>query len=178
MKCNFSYNHYLEILEKFKEKGYKFGIFGGIYNSKVVYLRHDLDHSIEKAVPMADLERTVGAKATYCLRFSSPFDNMFSKNNREAIKKIIDRGHVIGLHFEREAWDGKMQEEIEKQFGILEMYFPYREIVSFHRPQEDIFNKDFQNFINTYEKPYFEDVVYLSDSTGNWRSGCPCENLK
>jgi len=176
-KCDFSYRHYLEILEKFKQKGYGFGIFGEP-NKKVVYLRHDLDHSIDKAVPMADLERSVGAMATYCLRFSSPFDNMFSRQNRENIQKIHSRGHTIALHYEREAWSGVIQEEITRQFEILKKYFPIKNIVSFHRPQDDILNKKLDNFINTYEQQYFGDVIYLSDSTGHWRSGCPCQRLE
>jgi len=176
-KCDFSYRHYLEILEKFKAKGYKFGVFGDVYKSKVVYLRHDLDHSIDKAVPMADLERSVGAQATYCIRFSSPFDNLFSRQNRENIQKIISRGHVVALHYEREAWSGLVEEEIKKEMEVLKKYFPIQNIVSFHRPQDDVFNRNYSGFINTYDKQFFKDVVYLSDSTGEWRSGCPCVNI-
>jgi len=181
MKCDFSYRHYLEILEKFKKKGYSFALFDENPKDKVVWLRHDLDHSISKAVLMADLERSIGAKATYCIRFASPFDNMFSRDNREAIDKIVNRGHDIALHYEREAWsDGyeKIDIEIEKQITILKQFFPsIKNIVSFHRPQEDVFNKRFDQFINTYDKPFFGDIKYLSDSTGAWRSGCPCVNL-
>jgi hypothetical protein len=179
MKCDFSYTHYLEILEKFKEKGYQFGEFNKIYEGKVVHLRHDLDHSIEKAVPLADVERVAGATSTYCLRLASPFDNIFSRRNQEAIKKILDRGHCLALHFEREAWNGlNIENEILSQLKLLRMYFPVEQVVSFHRPQGDIFNKEFSQFTNTYEQRYFGDVVYLSDSTGRWRSGCPCENLE
>jgi hypothetical protein len=56
-------------------------------------------------------------------------------------------------------------------------YFPIKNIVSFHRPQDDIFNHTYSEFVNTYEQKYFGDVVYLSDSTGHWRSGCPCKVL-
>lgn len=179
MKCNFSYKHYVEILEKFKKKGYSFALFDDEIKDKVVWLRHDLDHSIEKAVLIADLERSVGAKATYCIRFASPFDNMFSKKNQEAIDKIVHRGHDIALHFEREAWKGdNIIYQIKRQMQTLERFFPIKNnIVSFHRPQDDIFNKHFDEFINTYDKKFFGDVLYLSDSTGHWRSGCPCVNL-
>jgi len=176
MKCDFSYRHYLEILEGFKKLGYKFSFFDEQPEGKVVYLRHDLDTSVEKAVLMADLERSVGAKATYCLRVASPFDNLFSKRNREAVKKLVDRGHSLALHFEREAWEGDLERNILDQLNLLRSYFPVRDIVSFHRPQDDILNKCFE-FINTYDKPFFKEVVYLSDSTGTWRSGCPCVNL-
>lgn len=177
MKCDFTFRHYLEILEKFKRKDYQFGLFDEEPKGKVVYLRHDLDHSIEKAVPIADLERSVGAKATYCIRFASPFDNLFNHKNRDAIQKIHSRGHTIGLHYEREAWNGVVEEEIARQLEILKKYFPIKDIVSFHRPQEDIFNKVFKGFVNTYEQKFFGDIRYLSDSTGTWRSGCPCKNL-
>jgi len=176
MKCDFTFRHYLEILEKFKRKGYKFAGFEDT-KDKSVFLRHDLDHSIEKAVPIADLERSVGAKATYCIRFSSPFDNLFNRKNREAIQKIHSRGHTIGLHYEREVWSGIIEEEIARQLEILKKYFSIKDIVSFHRPQEDILNKEFDGFTNTYEQRFFGDVKYLSDSTGAWRSGCPCKVL-
>lgn len=176
-KCNFSYQHYYEILDNFKKRGYSFGSFDKENIGKTVYLRHDLDHSIEKAVNMADIERTAGAKATYCLRLASPFDNIFYKKNQESIKKILDRGHDLALHFERESWNGlDIEAEIFSQIKLLNMYFPVKKIVSFHRPQEDTFNKSFKGFVNTYDKSYFEDVIYLSDSTGHWRSGCPCSH--
>ncbi len=176
MKCDFSYKHYLEILEKFKKKGYSFAGFDDGTKDKKVYLRHDLDHSISKAVLMADVERSIGAKATYCIRFTSPFDNVYSRKNREAILKIHHRGHDLALHFERESWTGDIVRIIKKQMDILKD-FPIKNIVSFHRPQEDVFNKHYKEFINTYNKPFFGDVKYLSDSTGTWRSGCPCKNL-
>lgn len=180
MKCDFSYKHYLEILNKFKKKGYSFALFDdNVKNKKVVWLRHDLDHSIEKAVLISDLERSVGAKATYCIRFASPFDNIFSKKNQQAIMKIYNRGHDLALHFEREAWSSNnLDYEVKRQIQTLERFFPIKSnIISFHRPQEDIFNKKLDDFINTYERKFFGDVLYLSDSTGTWRSGCPCNNL-
>lgn len=178
MKCDWSYRHYLEILEDFIKNGYRFNFFNEAANEKTIYLRHDLDQSIEKAVLMADLERSVGAKATYCVRFASPFDNPFSRRNREALAKIISRGHQLALHFEREAWNGEIVEEAAKQLSILKQYLPFEDIVSFHRPQEDILNKHFKEFVNTYDKPFFSDVKYLSDSPGNWREGCICNHKK
>lgn len=174
-KCNFSYQHYYEILENFKKRGYKFGLFDQENKGKTVYLRHDLDHSIEKALPMADIERTAGAKATYCLRIASPFDNLFYKKNRDAIDKIVDRGHDLALHYERESWGTDIELEIQEQIKTLLKYTPIKNIVSFHRPQEDVFNKSFDSFINTYDQQFFGDVRYLSDSTGKWRDGCPCQ---
>jgi hypothetical protein len=176
MQCNFSYQHYYEILNSFKKKGYKFGLFDEENQGKTVYLRHDIDHSIEKAVIIADIERTLGARATYCLRLASPFDNIFYKKNQDAIRKILFRGHDIALHFEREAWEisDHLEMDIIKQINLLKLYFPIKNIVSFHRPQGDILNKHFDEFINTYDKPFFKNATYLSDSTGDWRSGCPC----
>ena len=169
--CNFSYKHYDEILQNFKNNGYKFGLFDQENKGKTVYLRHDLDHSIKKALPLSDIERAANARATYCLRFASPFDNLFYEENKSIIYKILDRGHDLALHYERES-----QDTAEKQLEILKKYFPIKDIISFHRPQDDVFNKKYKNFVNTYDQPFFGDLTYLSDSTGKWRSGCPCKH--
>ena len=78
MKCDFSYQHYYEIIENFKKRGYSFGTFDKEFKGKTVWLRHDLDHSIEKVVPIADIERTVGAKAAYS-KYGTDWGQLFVK---------------------------------------------------------------------------------------------------
>lgn len=166
-----------------KKRGYRFTFFDDEIKGstdKHIYLRHDLDTSIEKAVLISDIERSMGAKATYCIRFASPFYNIFSKKNMDSIQKIVSRGHQIALHYERESWNGILDEEILRELEILKKYFPIKNIVSFHRPQEDILGKHLENYINTYDKGFFKlpFAKYLSDSPANWREGCICEWLQ
>ena len=184
MACDFSHNHYREIIRGLKNSGYKFCFFDEPKDgSPRCYLRHDIDLSPEKALLVAELEKEEGAVSTYFVRICSPYYNIFEPKIKETLEKIAGLGHRIGLHFEGGSGAG-LEDEIIGQLSILQNVFKTGVVVSFHRPQDGVFSKNFGSFTNAYGPDFFskaEDYEknpdlpkFVSDSKGVWRFGCPC----
>ena len=180
-KCDFGFRHYREILNLFKKGGYKFCFFGEKPDQKVkrVYLRHDVDFSLEKALQLAKIENRARVRSTYFIRLSAPFYNIFDPVNLEIIKEINNLGHRIGLHYEGDTTNKMtIEREVSRQIQILQSYFKVENVVSFHRPSKFVLGKKFGKFVSTYQSEFFKKIKYLSDSKGSWREGCICQWLK
>jgi hypothetical protein len=187
IKCNFSFQHYSEILKLAKKIGYEFCFFSRRPDkkSRKLYLRHDVDFSLEAALRLAKIDKRNGIYSTFFIRLGSPFYNLFDINQLKIVKKIIDLGHQVGLHFDERFIDSKeltqkmLEGEVVRQLKILKKYFDIKNIVSFHIPSRFIFNKNFgsNKFKSTYSPYFFSEIKYLSDSRGIWRDGCACKFL-
>ena len=65
MTCDFSLQHYRDLLEAARAGGYRFEAFDHDPVPGDLFLRHDVDLSLEAAVTLAELEAEAGARATY-----------------------------------------------------------------------------------------------------------------
>ena len=141
-------------------------------------LRHDIDVSIDAAHQMAVIEHSLNIKSTYFLMLRSPVYNLFSRSNHQLVKRIIDLGHEIGIHYD-EAFYAKEKDLntlIEEEASIMENMFEKKiSVVSFHQPGLKIINNDIKikNFINTYDKQDLEGMTYISDSNKVWKEATP-----
>ncbi len=133
-----------------------------------LFLRHDIDISIYKALEFAEFESSLGIQSTYFVQPNSDFYNLSSCFMLESISKIVDYGHMIGLHIDAndsESLNVPIEEYIEEQFNFYKKYFKLTKVVSFHRPPKNVIGKMyFQKYINTYSNEYFSDIRYFSDS--------------
>lgn len=185
-ECDFGYKHYREILNSFKDLGYNFCFFSEKPNpeKRQVYLRHDIDLTLEKALSVARIENEEKVNATYFIRLSGPFYNIFDLKNSKIIDEIVDLGHKIGFHYEGNIYgSGKLfkketEKEILKSFEIMRARFEVEKVISFHRPPQFVLNEELENFISTYGARFFGGIKYLSDSKGSWREGCVCQWLR
>lgn len=177
LRCDFSLRHYEEILDGFKQSGYRWSFFTGSPDQKEkrVYLRHDVDLALERALALSRVEHKKGFRSTYFIRTAAPFYNPFDPAFARIILELSRLGHQLGLHFEGEF---ARETEILKQVTMLQGYFPVRPVVSLHRPPASVRNKKFKHVISTYAPLFFSETKYLSDSGGKWREGCPCQWLK
>lgn len=184
MGCDFTLNHYREILENALNAGYIFWHFHKPFpelHQRVIYLRHDLDICLEEAIPMAELEADIGISSTFFILINSPVYNPLSAENLEIIRTICSKGHHVGLHIDVNLWSDNCTEFEHKVLQLLSFYgsyIPLVPVVSFHRPPASILGKDFKYFISTYSAEFFQRSKYLSDSRGEWREGCPCRKLR
>jgi len=187
-KCNFSFQHYNQILKLAKRQGYKFCFFSKRPDkkNKRIYMRHDVDFSVERTLRLAKIENKNGIVSTFFIRFNAPFYNLFDPNCLKIIKEIIGLGHQIGLHFDekcinpRELTKKNIEKEVVSQLRVFKNYFNIKNIVSFHCPSNFVFDKRFDpnKFISVYSPQFFSKIKYLSDSRGQWREGCVCKFLK
>ena len=79
-----SETNYKGILEKLIQQGYQFiGFDYEIINSgtKFVLWRHDVDHSLNRAYRLAEIEEEFGIKATYFIHIQSGFITCLSRIN-------------------------------------------------------------------------------------------------
>ena len=163
MSCRFDLEHYAEILEAGKAGGYRFARFGNGPERGEIYLRHDVDLSLDAALRMAELEAEHEVATTYLLMTESVFYNLASSEGVEAIARLRALGHTVGLH---------------AVYPDVELDDRFDAVVSWHNPHPESMSKAIPGAINVYAEPYFDRPSYRSDSNQHWRSGCPHEELR
>ena len=163
MSCSFDLQHYREILESAQAGGYRFARFGEGPELGDLFLRHDIDLSLDAALRMAELEAKLGVQATYLLMTESVFYNLASTEGVAAIERLRELGHAVGLH------------AVHPNLVLDERF---DSVVSWHNPRPEYMGDDIPAAVNVYGKRYFSPSTYRSDSNQRWRSGCPHEELR
>ncbi len=163
MSCSFDLEHYREILEAARAGGYRFARFGEGPEHGDLFLRHDIDLSLEAALTMAELEAELGARSTYLLMTESIFYNLASAEGVSAIARLRELGHAVGLH------------AVHPNVDLDERFDP---VISWHNPEPEYMSGEIPGAVNAYGDRYFSPATYRSDSNQRWRSGCPHEELR
>lgn len=184
MNCNFSVTHYKSILETALGSGYRFGLYNELEktNDQICVLRHDVDYTPYRANIFGKIERDLNINAYYFFLINSEIYNIRDHKVYKVIHELKDMGHHVGLHFDLSwnpdiRWENVPEQcnEEKKLFKALTDIEPCN-IISFHNPHifsDLILNKSIARMEHTYEKRYFSDIKYLSDSQG-WYEGCMC----
>jgi hypothetical protein len=162
MSCGFDLVHYRELLEAAKDGGYDFASFERHPRAGDVFLRHDVDLSLEAAIEMARLEHELGVRATYFLMTESAFYNLDSHLGLYAQRELRQWGHAVGLHAVHP------RAELDSRFDA---------VVAWHNPDPEYVNEPITGVVNVMEAPYFTKGLYRSDSNQHWREGCPHDEL-
>lgn len=178
----FTLDHYKEILIAAINAGYRYSFFGDPPKHEfTLYLRHDVDNSIDSASRLARIEAELGISATYFLLLRSENYNLISHSNLESIEAIRAMGHRIELHFSLNGQFGdaapdKLPELVLKDAELLSQLINSEiRVFSFHNPTGSEFSKvKVPGLINTYSHAYFKDIKYISESNMHWREKCPC----
>lgn len=174
---NFTYTAYEEMLALLKKNNYKICNYKNYQQYKrCVILRHDVDFSLEAALRFAKLEYKNGVQSTYFILLSTSFYNIFDKNSNKIIHDINSMGHDIGLHFDESRYPIENSEHlkyyVKKEISIISNGLDMEtRSVSMHRPSKWVLESDvrFDKVINAYNKEFFNDFKYLSDSRMFWR---------
>src|SRR5688572_8147404 len=66
-----------------------------------VILRHDLDVSLDRALPVAEIERAQGVRSTYMVMMNppTPLYAVGDRAGRAMLRRLLTLGHEIGVHF-------------------------------------------------------------------------------
>lgn len=163
MGCDFSLEHYREILAAAREGGYRFAFFDTRPAGGDLLLRHDVDLSLEAAVEMAELEAAEGVTTTYLLMTRSVFYNLASRKGEQAIARLRELGHQVGLH---------------AVHPHVELDARFDPVVAWHNPDPAFMTAPLDGAVNVMEETYFDPATYRSDSNRRWRSGCPHGELR
>ena len=162
MSCAFDLAHYRELLDAADAGGYRWATFDREPRPGDLFLRHDVDMSLEAAFSMAELEAERGATATYFLMTRSDFYNLDGPDGERAVARLRDLGHRVGLHAVHPdtALDGR-----------------FDPVLAWHTPDPGYMNEPVAGVVNAYQPPWFDPACYRSDSNQHWRNGCPHAEL-
>jgi hypothetical protein len=150
-----------------------------IEGDRVVFMRHNVDPSLNAAKTMAEVDKTCGINSTFYFMIRSNFYNLFSPEARRVIKDISNSGHQLGIHFVCDSNEGeefyafRLEAQIQNESSMASHYYgdTFRKTVSFHNPPREVFGLKLVNFVNAYENTYFKEIKYLSESNQRWREG-------
>jgi hypothetical protein len=162
MSCAFDLAHYGELLEAAKAGGYRWAAFDHEPEPGDLFLRHDVDLTLEAALRLAELEAGAEASATYFLMTRSVFYNLHSPAGDEAIERLRALGHRVGLHALHPHVDR------DERFDA---------VLAWHNPDPAYMREPVDGLVNVMQSPWFDPEHYRSDSNQHWRSGCPHEAL-
>lgn len=109
------YKEYEELLNEFKDNGYKFICvkdYKELKNEtqKYIIIRHDIDSDVKIARKMFEIEKKLGVKTTYYFRLKTA--------NNQLIQDINQYGGEVGYHYEEIAQFCKDNKTVSKQFVI------------------------------------------------------------
>lgn len=178
---DFTQNLYRSLLKILQEQCFHFLTFEQyckgkqLEENKWVILRHDIDKKAKNALQIAEIEHSLGIKATYYFRI---FPN---SNQPEIIKQIVALNHEIGYHYEDlNICKGNIEKAIEHfqtWLDYFRKFYPVKTICMHGSPRCKLDNKDlwvgydYKNF-NIIGEPYFDtdfnSVFYLTDTGRCW----------
>jgi hypothetical protein len=163
MSCAFDLDHYRELLDAAAAGGYRFATFDREPQAGDIFLRHDVDLSLEAALSLAELEQERGARATYFLMTESVFYNLDSELGRDTLGRLRELGHAVGLHAVHP----------RAQFDMR-----FDRVLAWHNPDAEFVHDPVEGAVNVMQPPWFTRGKYRSDSNQHWREGCPHEELR
>ncbi|MCR4621561.1 MAG: hypothetical protein K5663_05705 [Clostridiales bacterium] len=178
----FTYKAYISLLDLLRKNNYHFCAYDNYpRNSRCVILRHDIDYSLEQAIKLAETESSQGISSTYFVLLTSDFYNPASSASYQALHRIIELGHNIGLHFDETAYIYDvipLEYYIRKEARILSDLLDVNiNCFSLHRPNRITLETGLRipGLTNAYGEEFFMGFKYLSDSRRRWRE--PIEDI-
>jgi len=175
----FSLQSYQETLEKAISLGYPFPTVSELKDGsdkaeKFLLLRHDIDTSPRYALKMALLEHGLGVRSSYYVLMHSPFYNPGTPRHWDDLRKIVDLGFELGLHYETDFFEQRSIDPLEGVLGdvaALEKILRVKIVsVSQHRPASGTFLKRLNEYyVDAYNQDLMHNVRYISDSGFKWR---------
>jgi len=179
----YSVNSYLSVLAAFRKAGYVFRPLGDSLSDsdhKIALLRHDIDYDLESALAIAEANATLGIRACFCLQLRNTLYNLLEESNLFIVRKIVELGHDIGLHFRfpeqmstvRSAESApfikkQMLRDLRLLGEVLEL--EVKRVVSWHNPsllskdQLQVVSMKSEGIVNPYHL-VSEGLAYASDS--------------
>jgi hypothetical protein len=187
---SFSYKEYQYLINWLQSK-YKFYSFFDIDESVNSYciIRHDVEFSIDRALSLAFIEKSLNVQSTYFIQIRNNTYNALSNENIKKIQMIADMGHHIGLHVHTGLLNeySSIEDLILQDITILSKMINRKvNVFSYHRPTIDLLLTpvNIDGYLNAYDDVFFHaydtqnipvnlNVKYISDSNHMWKYGYP-----
>ncbi|MCX7385152.1 MAG: hypothetical protein NTX48_00690 [Planctomycetales bacterium] len=172
---DFSTDHYREIVAAICQS-HKTICFRDIHKlgravfeiPKFVVMRHDVEFSIPAALRMAEIEAEFGVQSTFFLLQTSDY-NPFEEEDAVQIRRILDLGHDIGLHYDAALFERLNVDPLDTakaQIELFQTFFRTKiHAMSSHMPMRSGKTFSIPGVIDTYDPMYLTEMKYISDST-------------
>ena len=171
---NYNLDNYRALLRLALASGYNFADYEiESPKGKTIFLRHDIDYSLNWALLFAEINSGLGVSSTFFVQLRCPLYNIYAYPSQLAIKKLIRFGQKIGLHVVIEN-EPKDHDDIE--LFIKEEWRVFKEIVpeasrvfAWHNPSAlDHLNEfkgaEFGGLLNAYGEFAGGEYPYKADS--------------
>ncbi len=179
---DFSLQSYQSLISAFLKEGRSFQTFEEFIThpnqGKTIVMRHDVDELAWNALKMAQLEHSLGVRATYFFRIVK------QSNVPEVIRQIVALGHEVGYHYEDLALaEGDMEKAVrsfERNLDYFRQFYAVRSVCMHGSSTSKYDNRLLWNEHSLSEyglvgEPYlsvdFEKVFYLTDTGYAWDGG-------
>lgn len=182
LKTNdFTVNGYIDLLE-IASSNHRFIKYTEIvFDEPFILLRHDCDHSLNRALHIAKIEYDRNVKSTFFINPHCHYYNLHEEEQFKIVSKIIEMGHDIGLHFDSVFHSVTSEDQVDefvfREAGWIKEWFGVEpKAFSFHSPSNFCLqceNDSYGGLINCYAKRFKSQIKYLSDSNGYWRFDRP-----
>ena len=183
MSNDFTPSAYRALLSTLLDRGYEVrGYADAEPHLRHLILRHDIDMSLDAALPIGELEKALELKAHYFVLVRTEMYNVFSAGARKALRQLAALGHEIGLHLDASLYDNAvpaLQRAADEECAVLEAATgaPVRTI-SFHRPAQELlgYPEMLAGRVHAYQPRFYTQMGYCSDSRGAWHHGHPLDH--
>lgn len=183
---DFSYAYFRRLVSAMQEQ-YRPCLFGetparlGQAGRPLLFLRHDVDVSLERALDVARIEQEMGISATYMVLTRTAMYDFRSAPNARLVRELRRCGHEVGVHFDIEAEGVAPDVRAEEMERVLASASDALAAVlgepvssfSFHRPIPRFLRGPLvvAGMVNGYAAELM--AGYISDSKAHWREGEP-----
>lgn len=176
---DFTLANYKRLVALAEEKGFNFISYTDEFlpERKDILWRHDVEFEPDIALKMAEIEHSLGAKATYFFQLHCPYYNLLDPHYTEVFHKIHDLGHYVGLHFDSHYYGIENESQLNKFIELDKNYFEAVlgvkiDAYSFHNTTpftQSCLQYKYGGLINVYSSHFKQNFNYCGDSLGYWR---------
>jgi hypothetical protein len=175
VKRAYSLDAYRSIMQLALSSGYRIAPFSlpPSKTEKRIYLRHDVDYSLEMALRLAEVNAELGIQGTFCVLLRSQIYNLLSDRSLSVLQKMTALGQSLGLHASVPPAlpdDGAVESRIRADFECVQYNYPLVDAVcSWHNPTPEVLERHLASpkiggLVNAYSASFVREMPYYSDS--------------
>lgn len=138
----------------------------------VIYLRHDVDYSLDVAVDLARINNALGVSATFFVLLRSEAYNVLSPASSRSVHQLNELGQHVGMHFtpvQPVADPRRLEDLVSSDYEVLSRNFPFMlPCFAWHNPTAELLNEQRElsigGLLNVYSPKFMTGMSYFSDS--------------
>jgi len=165
---------YCNLIDDLIASGRRLGWFSEPADESTILLRHDVDLDLDLALSHARAVAERRHFATYYFLLRGITYNLLDDHGRDVVTVVRSLGHRVGLHVDATLYPtNHLREGVLREISAFESLVGLTvDSISFHRPSANPvdYNALQIPLPHSYERRFFEEIAYVSDSKGRWNA--------